>query len=120
MGRWLALVGLRGERIGKHVIRLGGIVQSSKEPRIAAELAKPMPQLHQRHHASAGERAPPALPGLDGLPVHAQLFSERLLRQAGGLADELEQKASDEALAWSCIKPEPPAGTCRTRGDQGG
>src|SRR4029453_19642191 len=51
------------------------------------------------------------------------MLGERLLGEAGGLADELEQIASDEALAWSPIRPEPATGgscsrsgyECRTR-----
>jgi hypothetical protein len=45
------------------------------------------------------------------------MLGKRLLGEAGGLADELEQIAGDEALAWSSIRSEPAAGTCRLRGN---
>jgi hypothetical protein len=113
VGGGLALVGLGPERIGEHVICFGGVVQCGKQPRVGAELAEPVPYLYQRCHAGSGERAPPTLPALDGVRIHSEMLCERLLGEAGGLADELEQMARDEALAGSPIGPEPAAGTCR-------
>jgi hypothetical protein len=113
VGSGLALVGLGLERIGKHVICFGGVVQCGKQPRVGADLAEPMPHLYQRCHAGSGEGAPPALPALDGVRIHSEMLGERLLGEAGVLTDELEQITRDEALAWSPIRPEPAAGTCR-------
>jgi hypothetical protein len=109
VGGWLTLAGLGPERIGKDVVGFGGVVQGGKKPRVGAELAEAMAQLHQRRHASAGERPPPALPALDGVPVHPELLGERLLRQAGGLPDELEQEAGNEASRGrpSGLRPPP-------------
>src|SRR4029450_746919 len=96
----LALVGLGPERIGEHVIRFGGVVQCGKQPQVGADLAESIAYLYQRCHAGSGNRAPPALPALDGVRIHSEMLGERLLGEAGGLADELEQIARDEALAW--------------------
>jgi hypothetical protein len=67
-----------------------------------------MSQLHQGRHARSRQRPPPALPPLDGVRIHSELLRQRLLSEAGGLADELEQKTGDEALAWSSVRLNPP------------